>query len=93
MLTKLEKPVALKSDVRHLVIQSLTGTSNQIHDVGAYIEPASNVVAFGLRRIGRLTDDDTRFMLTLASHQIGRPAREGKLLADFTGAPDQDEQQ
>ncbi len=72
----------LKGALRKMIIESLTGASSQLHNIKAEIDPNRKIVAFGVRRIARLTDANTRSLLTLASHHIGRPADDGPLFPD-----------
>lgn len=80
-LRDLETSAPLQADLRNLVVESLTGTSTEVHNVRAAIQVDEDggVIAFGLRRIARLTDSNTRALITLASHHTGRPAADGPL--------------
>lgn len=71
-----------RPDLKKIITQHLTGTSDQLVDIRADIDPAAGKIAFGLRRVGRASDDDARLILANAGNYTARPARDGNLFLE-----------
>jgi len=69
-------------DVKKIVTQHLCGTTDQVVDIKAEIDPTGGRIAFGLRRIGRASNDDARLILANAGNYTARPDRDGNLFPD-----------
>jgi hypothetical protein len=80
----LERSGRLNTELEGLTIQALTGATKEVHPISADVRAnkGGGAVAFGLRRIARLTDSNTRALLTQTSHHMGRPAADGPLLPE-----------
>jgi hypothetical protein len=81
-LVQLLEPGTLTLDVRQLLVASLTGTSKELHTVRSAMDPTKGIIAFGVRRIARLSDPRTGALLTQATQHLGRAAEEGALLRE-----------
>lgn len=66
-------------ELEKIISQHLSGTPDQVVEIKAEIDPNAGKIAFGLRRVGRASDDDARLMLASAGNYTARPAREGNL--------------
>lgn len=71
----------LRSDVLQQVVFSLMGTG-ELHSIKSAVDPPNKVIAFGVRRVARLSDPRTRALLTEATQHLGRAAEEGALLQE-----------
>lgn len=67
------------ADVKKIFTQHLSGTSPQVVEIKAELDPTDGRIAFGLRRIGRASDDDARLILANAGNYTARPDRDGNL--------------
>jgi len=71
-----------ESSLRTIAVQAATGMSSQMFEIPSNLDPAKQRVAFGLRRIGRIADGETRVMLAHAANHMARPATEGPLFPE-----------
>lgn len=69
-------------EVKKMITQHLCGTTDQVVDINAEIDPTGGKIAFGLRRIGRASNDDARLILANAGNYTARPDRDGNLFPD-----------
>lgn len=83
-LDKYQELVGAEStrELEKIVTQHLCGTTDQVVDINAEIDPTGGRIAFGLRRIGRASNDDARLMLANAGNYTARPDRDGNLFPD-----------
>jgi hypothetical protein len=73
--------------VARLLTESLTGTASELVDIKAKLDLNGDRVGYGLRRIGRASNDDARGILANAGNYTSRPGSEGVLfLAPKPGA-------
>ena len=88
-LTRYEELVSDQTapDVKKIITQHLSGTSDQIVDLKGEVDPKVGKIAFGLRRLGRASDDDARLILANAGNYTARPDRDGPLLPEDAAEP------
>jgi hypothetical protein len=73
----------LESDqLKKLAAQTLTGTSAELVDLKAELDETDRTVTYGIRRIGRASDDDARLILSNIGHYTARPDRESDLFLE-----------
>lgn len=81
-LAALAENQGLSGDLRRVVVASLTGSTKELHTVTSAMDTKVRAVAFGVRRIARLSDPRTRALLTQFAQHLGRAAEEGTLLTE-----------
>lgn len=77
-------------DVRHNLAQALTTTADWTSPFSSFIDlgdanespPREPSVTFGIKRIGHITEDETRAIITVSGHYVARPAQAGPLFTE-----------
>lgn len=70
------------TSLKKVAVQAATGMPSQLFDIRSDLDPAKQRVAFGIRRIGRIADGETRVMLAHAASHLARPATDGPLFPE-----------